>query len=199
FMKLKTILKSAASFLTAFGLSAMAYGAQIQGTIDFGGGITLNSSNLPGSTGGYFTAGLVLDSTGDFSSVPSIPQITAVDFANDTAGNLWHWESGPVEDFWQVGGFTFDLLSSTEIATGNPNQALAVLGQGVISGNGFDPTPGEWAFVVSNAGGGNRGDGKFTFQASNRAAPAVPDGGTSIALLGVALLGLHSIRRKMRF
>jgi hypothetical protein len=195
-MKLKTILKGGASLLVAFGLSAVAHAAQIQGTIDFGGGVKFNDVSLPGSTGGYFTAGLVLDSTGDFSSVPAIPQITPVDFANDSAGNEWLWNSGPIDDFWQVGGFTFDLLASQEITTANPNEALAVLGVGVISGNGFDPTPGVWAFVVTNAGGNDRNNASFTFQASNRT-QGVPDGGTTIALLGVSLLGLHGIRRKL--
>lgn len=195
-MKIKTtLLRGGASLLVAFGLGAVAHAAQIQGTLDFGGQVILNAVSLPGSTGGYFTGGLVLDSTGDFNVVPQFPAISTVDFANDSAGNQWLWESGSVDNFWQVGGFTFDLLSSTEITTQNPDQALAVLGLGVISGNGFDPTPGVWAFVVTNAGGKNRADGTFTFQASNR---TIPDGGTSIALLGVSLLGLHGIRRKLK-
>jgi hypothetical protein len=93
---------------------------------------------------------------------------------------------------WSVGGFTFNLLSSTvEQRTAT---FLSVSGTGIITGpQGFDPTPGVWAFTSQNAGG--RPGMSFSFSA-NTEAGAVPDGGMTLALLGTGLMGLAAFRAK---
>jgi hypothetical protein len=92
---------------------------------------------------------------------------------------------------WQVGGFTFDLTSSTIVT--QDNFFLNVTGVGNISGAGFTTTPGSWSFTVSNANG--KTHSTFGFQSDTA---AVPDSGATAALLGVALAGVEVLRRKFR-
>jgi len=53
---------------------------------------------------------------------------------------------------------------------------------------GFDPTAGEWVFTA------NQGGGTFSFSSSNA---AVPEGGSALILLGLGLVGLEALRRKL--
>jgi hypothetical protein len=62
-----------------------------------------------------------------------------------------------------------------------------------IDGAGFDPTPGTWAFSTQSAGGISQAS--FTFSADTA---AVPDGGPTVALLGIALGGMEAVRRMLR-
>ena len=54
---------------------------------------------------------------------------------------------------------------------------------------GFDNTVGSYLFTANQAGG--------TFSFSSSQAAGVPDGGTTIALLGLALVGVGAVRRKL--
>jgi hypothetical protein len=99
--------------------------------------------------------------------------------------------STPTPGLWSVGGFTFDLLSST-IVTQNAG-LLAITGTGIVRGNGFDPTAMDWSFTTQSSGGRTRA--VFSFSANGA---AVPDGGSAVALLGIALTGIEVLRRKLR-
>ena len=89
-----------------------------------------------------------------------------------------------------MGGFTFDLSSSTIIS--QSSTFLDIRGVGTISGNGFDPTPGTWSFSASRGDGGNASN--FGFQAQSAAIPEA----STVALLAVGsvLIGRRWWRRK---
>jgi hypothetical protein len=108
---------------------------------------------------------------------------------NSTAifANPWVFGAG-VPALWVVGGFTFNLIASTIVAQGT--DFLLVSGTGIITGNGFDPTRGSWFFSIQE---GPAGD---VFSWSGGSA-ATPDGGTTVALLGLALAGIECTRRKL--
>jgi hypothetical protein len=72
-------------------------------------------------------------------------------------------------------------------------KALTIEGTGIVKANGFDPTGMEWSFTTQSAGGITRSS--FSFSANN---VAVPDGGSAVALLGLALTGIEVVRRKLR-
>jgi hypothetical protein len=57
----------------------------------------------------------------------------------------------------------------------------------------FDPTSMEWSFTTQSARGKTRTI--FSFSANS---VAVPDGGSAVALLGVALTGIEVLRRKLK-
>ncbi|MFO1446946.1 MAG: hypothetical protein U1F61_02115 [Opitutaceae bacterium] len=154
----------------------------ITGSLDFSGGATLDGDNLGvvtkvvswsmvRVTPGGVTPGSALDST--------INDGDAV-----TMNSPWEFDSG-LNQLWSVGGFTFDLVTSS--IDFQSQFFLAVEGKGVISGNGFDPTPGSWFFTSQGQGIAN---GQFSFSATTIARPvSVPEGASTGGLLGLALAG----------
>lgn len=59
--------------------------------------------------------------------------------------------STAIPGLWSVGGFAFDLATAT-IDVQN-SRLLSITGAGTLTGAGFDPTPGTWAFSTQSAGG----------------------------------------------
>ncbi|MDB6135033.1 MAG: 2-deoxy-D-gluconate-3-dehydrogenase [Verrucomicrobiales bacterium] len=208
-MKLKTTSTLAASVMAALALVSGANAAQISGSINFssapGSGVTYQSdlagtpTNTQSNAVGVKSWGTVqVDSRdGDYSSVApgSVVTMNATPWIFDP--------STPYTPFWTVGNFSFSL-SGSAITTQAPG-ALVVTGTGVVTAldNSFEPTAGTWYF--SSVGVGTDPDNNsdtpelFSFAANTTsvAAPSVPDGGTTVALLGVSLLGLHGVRRKL--
>ena len=97
--------------------------------------------------------------------------------------------SVPVPGLWSVGGFTFDLTSST-VVTQN-STFLNIIGTGTVTGPGGYSASGTWSFTSTGTGGTAI---RFGFTAST----AVPDGGSAVALLGIALTGIEAGRRLLR-
>jgi hypothetical protein len=176
---------------------AMGYAAQavpISGAITFAGGAELNSSSSATATA--VTGWL------DQSSAQPTVQSRSQDFATfvgvgDTAAFAapWSFNSGPLAALWSVNGFTFDLISSAIVFQGAGS--VSVTGFGTISGHGFTPTAGTWRFSTQDPAAGTVGNppqSVFSFSASTG---AVPDGGTTVLLLGVSLVGVAALRTKM--
>jgi VPDSG-CTERM motif len=188
-MKLSAKMGAALAVL-AFTASAQA--AFITGAINFSStnGLVFQNSggvattNLAAATGvqSWGTA-TVNGSSGSFSSVAPG---TGVVFAAPWIFN----PSTAYTPLWTSGGFSFNLTSSSIVF--QSASGLVVSGTGIVNGTGFDATPGTWSFAPS---AGSAVGGRFSWSASTSANPA-PDGGTTVALLGGALLGLHGLRRK---
>jgi hypothetical protein len=195
-MKLsKTILAILALGALSSGLfSQQAQAAPINGDIQFAGEVQFDTNSLLTATrvvtwfDVFHNAGFssVTSGTGDFSGIPSGTQATM--------GQPWIFNpSTPTPGLWSVGGFTFDLLSSTIITQTAKN--LTIEGTGTVSGNGFDATAMDWSFTTQSSGGKTRTS--FSFSA-NGLAVGVPDGGSAIALLGLALTGIEVLRRRLK-
>jgi len=124
----------------------------------------------------------VQSASGSFAGLDNPPQTATFAFP-------WVFGSG-VPALWTVGGFTFDLIAS-HIVSQIGDGFLLVAGTGMITGPaGFDPTRGNWLFSVQD----DPADGVFSFSGSTQ---ATPDGGATVALLGLALAGIEGIRRKL--
>ena len=96
----------------------------------------------------------------------------------------------PVEPIWSIAGFSLTLTSIEELP-GNVPTSLALSGNGIITGPGWTtPTLGSWVATFNRAGS------NFTFSSSSTA--AVPEGGASLTLLGVSLLGLMAARQTFK-
>jgi hypothetical protein len=98
---------------------------------------------------------------------------------------------------WSVGGFTFNLTSfNAPVRTDNlapVPDSLALSGMGTIQGAGFDVTPGGWTWT-----GTMDGSSSFSFASTTVAGSVgVPDSGSTLALLGVALASFIVLRRRM--
>ena len=174
-----------------------AQATMISGSIAFSGVVTLNTASAGSATAvtGWGLAGppllglpYVSGADGDFSPALS-------NFAVFAAPWFFNIPPGPAMiSFWSTTGFTFDLLSSAVIAQGfdaNGNGFVFVSGTGTVHHAGFDPTPGTWAFTTQDPSG----SGIFSFSASGA---TVPDGGSTVALLGLALAGIGWVRRRFK-
>jgi hypothetical protein len=126
----------------------------------------------------------VMSRDGDFA-----PFVMVGDIATFHAP--WDFVSGPISSFWTVDGFTFDLTSSSLISQGGG--FVNVLIDGTASGHGFGPTAFTGRFSAQDPSAGN----PPTFSFSVSFGPtSVPDGGMTIALLGIALVGVAALRRR---
>jgi VPDSG-CTERM motif len=187
----KTILAVLATAVLTCGLFCQhVQASQITGDITFVGSVNLNTKSAS-------TATIVTDWHG--LGAGGLPQVASHDgsfngFVTDgdavTIAFPWSFNSGAVPNFWSVDGFVFNLTSSSIIAQGAG--AVTVNGTGTISGNGFNLTGGTWSFTTQNPSAHS----KFSFSAATGG--AVPDGGSSVALLGIALVGIEGMRRSLR-
>ena len=183
----KTILTVVAVGLLSCGVFRQQAQASpiITGDITFGGVVTFDSTHL--NLAKEVTAWNLAIVTSDSGSFGSIPVLSSVSLATPWIFN----PSTATMPLWSVGGFTFDLTSSTIVS--QSTTFLNITGVGTLSAAGFTTTPGKWSFTVSNAGGRPQTTFGFTSDTS-----AVPDGGATAALLGIALTGVEVFRRKFK-
>jgi len=179
----KTLLITAASIVAA----ASAQAVQIHGLLNISGTATFNTQSLATASSVISFSNVTVGggNTFDFQGIMSGTPVAM-------ASPYIFTPSTGTPFLWSVGGFTFDLQNST--VTLQNKHSLSISGTGTIFGNGFDPTPGVWAFTTQNAGG--RPHDTFTFSANTEAVPGVPDGGMTITLLGAGLLGIALLRAK---
>ena len=169
--------------------SALALSAQaipITGGMTFTGGAIFDTGSLAtASTVKTFSNTNVMDADGSFTGISGPVTMSAP------------WTFAPVPGLarpalWSIGGFTFDLSGTTgvERPVVGGIQFLVITGVGTIFGPaGFDPTHVTWTFSTQAP----KVNGQFSFSA---ATSAVPDGGTTVTLLGAALIGLAAYRAK---
>jgi hypothetical protein len=170
--------------------------ALIQGKIDFGGIVTYDTTSLATAKqvtqwqpfqGGQSNFSMVLQTTGDFSSISAGTLAAMAAPWTFNSGTLATPAPGPATNsLWSVGNFTFDLMSSTVVS--QSSTFLDVTGTGTISGNSFSPTPGTWSFTSTRSDGGT--SSTFGFQAQSAAVPEP----TSIVLVGVGLTGMAGLK-----
>jgi hypothetical protein len=183
----KTILVFFALGLISCALCVQqAQAVPITGAITFAGGVEMNGT---ADTATQVTGWL--DQSGFMPTVQSVSGSFAAIGVGDTAMFQagWFFNSGPIAVFWTVDGFTFSLIASHIVSQGGG--FLNVSGTGTITGPGFDATAGTWNFSIQDDGAG----GVFSWSGSGQ---SLPDGGATVALLGLALAGIEGIRRKLR-
>ena len=186
----KTILAVLAMGALSCALfSQQLQAAPISGDVAMGGQIQFNSSLGTATTVTHWISvganndgfGTVLGVTGDLATFIS-PLDEAAMF------QPWNFSSGgPQAALWSVGGFTFDLASST-IVTQIPG-FLNITGTGTITGNGFDPTAAQFTLTVTRLGT------QLVFGAITA---GIPDGGTTVMLLGFGISALGIARRFLK-
>ena len=174
----RTFAVTAATFLVASGILAQhAQAAPIQGSIDFGGVVTFDTTSLlTASRVNIWNSSFVLQDSGDFATFVSPG-------ANATMAAPWIFKpSTATPSLWAVGGFKFDL--STAVVVSQSATFLNVTGTGTLSGNNFTPTPGTWSFTSSSSSGSNQST--FGFQAQSTSVPEA----STVALFAFGSLGL---------
>jgi hypothetical protein len=187
-MKASTFIKLAVS--TAV-ITASAQAASISGSITIGSngsGISVNTtsdtvtfglapnSQVSGSTGSYAGAGFVFATPVNYSSFSYGSPFAAID-------PLWTSQVGGVNA-------SFSLMGISLVSEG-PSNFLNLQGYGTAYLTGFDATPGSWEFTSI----GNQSTFAWTSTVDAPIASSVPDGGSTLAILGLSILGLGGARR----
>jgi hypothetical protein len=168
-----------------------AQAVPVTGNITFVGSVSLDTGSAGTATmvtawHGLGTGGLPQVASRDGGFTGFVTNGDAVTFHAP-----WSFSSGAISNFWSVDGFMFDLISSAIPVGGQTTGSVIVNGTGTISGNGFSATPGTWHFTTQNPAA----SAQFSFSA---ATGTVPDGGSAVALLGIALAGIEGLRRTLR-
>ena len=190
----KTILAVLAMGALSCALfSQQTQAAPITGTISLGGAVRFDTNSLATATkvniwfddqnnAGHST--VQAGNTGDFSGDRFGTQATM--------HNGWKFNpSTPTPGLWSVGGFTFDLASSTIVT--QTASFLSVSGTGIVSGNGFDANSDGLGFHNPEFGRAHTSSILILGERS-----AVPDGGATVMLLGAALGSLGIARRFLK-
>jgi hypothetical protein len=196
----KTILTVlAAGFLSCTLLCQNAGAIPITGTVDMSGTAFLNNAALGSATAttGYSAVTVGGSPTGSFAGT----------FGDSVTWRIFGWNPSttPVTPLWtyhDVGtGFNYAFNLTSVTVKGQDNFFLNLLGTGTLfvtgPGSPYDAagTSGVWSFTISNPTGGPHATFDFTFANSQT---AVPDSGSAVALLGIALAGIEGVRRALR-
>jgi hypothetical protein len=172
--------------LAALALTQTVHAVPITGNIGFSGTANLDSSSAQTAAEVVTWGPNVVGSTsGSFVSVAIGSAVTLAP--------AWFFTSGSVNNFWSVGGFTFNLTSSS--IHSQDSLFLNDILTGTVSGNGFTTTAFSGAFSVQNP----PSDGKLQYTESfsfNPPVTPVPEGGNTAMLFGAALSGLALVKSK---
>ena len=199
-MKLsKTLVTIMAAVVVSIGLLSSAQATQITGTIGFTSAPNSSGGSLVDNGGGSFTLNFNNPMHVDFGSddYSGVPVGTTTNFASITFTNGGGLTSPNVPEWtFAVGGktYSFDLLSLSVAAFDNGKASnLVLMGNGVAHITGFADTNAVFALEATGK--------HLTFdilQPSNTAVPA-PDGGSTLALLGIGSVAVEALRRKLNF
>ena len=156
----------------------------ITGGIGFSGKVTPNTGSLATATSISFT-GFTTNAgpTGNFAAVPAGTAVTVVP--------LVFTPFAPAAPWWSFasGGNTFGLNTTGVTMVNQTSSFLNILGTGMATETGFDPTLYNWSATATVALGGI----DFTGGISNASVPVPP----SVLILASGLIGLVAIRRRV--
>ena len=199
-MKLiKPLLASLTAVVAASAFALSAHATQINGTIGFTSAPNTSPSTLTNNGGGSYTLNFSNPMHVNFGSddylgvpIPTDTNFAPITFTNGgglTSTNSPEWS-------FTVGSttYSFDLLNlsqSTFHVMPNGLSQLTLMGDGIAHITGFDDTVAVFALEATGT--------RLSFailQPSNTAVPA-PDGGYALALLGIGLVAVEALRRKL--
>lgn len=184
----------------ALAISGLVLGAQaiptpIDGTISFSGSSTIDGNSFITATEflsfNEVTVGSSATLNGDYvgtsgAAVTMTPFTWAPTTASTPINPLWSFTMAGI-----TYSFTLDDLDQDFVAA--RSLLLSGFGTAYITGPGVDKlaTSGIWNFSAQTMGLAT-----FTFSSTTQAPLSVPDGGTTLAMLGSALFGFGVLKRK---
>jgi len=182
---------------TGFELQA----TPIAGSISFDGGAVLLNNTLANATaidsfgGSTIVSGGANLPTGSYAGLAG----TAVTMTSEGFTFSPGLSPSPINDLWSftVAGITYDfnLLTATGVYD---NGSLDLSGTGTLQITGDPNTAGTWTMDINGGGDGDN----FNFDANNEVGSGtggtspVPDGGSTMMMLGAGLSGFALLRRK---
>jgi hypothetical protein len=199
---MKLTSKIAATF-AVLALASTAHAAGINGGISFNGdytpqtllGVNVTDLNLAQQIAFGGTAVNSFGGTsGSFTLIPAntaVTMFTPLKFSPVTVlpiTPLW-----TVTDGTDTFTFTMSSFSAGPVVVDGGVQSVKLSGSGMLSYTGpasLTPTMGAWVGTFTN--------GSSTFSWASSSAANVPDGGATLALLGISFLGLGGVSRLVR-
>ncbi|HEV2695021.1 MAG TPA: VPDSG-CTERM sorting domain-containing protein [Verrucomicrobiae bacterium] len=199
-------MKTKLTIIAAVAAAAMALqstqATPITGVIGFSGTASLDSSVASSATEvtGWGNNFIGLH-TGSFASLTGTASVAF--------NSPWTFASSGLPSFWTItdstGNYTFNLTSSKVFSTGSTTGPLGtttsisilIFGTVVSTVAGLDATAFTGSMTIQDPSVDNGTNPKtFSYTESLSFSP-VPDGGTTVLLLGSALSGLALLRRKL--
>lgn len=185
---MKNITKIAATLVGVAALTQAVQATPIIGSLALSSStVTLNSSSV--TTASEVVNWGTVTASGSFNGV-AVPTSASMAspwfFAGATPSAL------PINNFWTVGAYSFQLQSFTEFVSG---PFLLFTFNGLVSDGGVNTATtfaGSGSLQDPNSGHTDAGyifSGSLSFN-------SVPDGGSTALLLGAAMSGLTMIKRK---
>jgi hypothetical protein len=190
---MKHITRIGQALLALSLLSASAHAVSISGAIAFGGEFTQNGGtqgNLLTATSFSITSVVVISDSGTFNNATNPTYLSPIAY-NGTSFNgnptLWTITAGG-------SNFSFVVNTWAKITDTADTQVFQGTGTADDAGALFDATPGEWQLSL----GSSAVDGQvaFSWQSTTAVGGRVPDGGSTVALLGVTLAAFALVRRR---
>ncbi len=130
--------------------------------------------------------------SGSYATPLLIPPLTAIHYNSFSyAGTPGALVVTPLWTTMTAGLASFNLSSISTVAE-IPGTSLTLTGSGTAMLSGFDNTVGNWSFTATRA---STGATTAVFGWDSLNTPRVPDGGATLALLGMSVLGLGGVRR----
>jgi len=190
-MKNLKALKLIATIAIGAIAASSANAAMIQGDINIDGTGTLNGTGINDATQlTSITAALGNGSTGDYAGIASGTAVTFKDLNWTTAG---YTGALAIDDFWSFtsGGvtYTFDLATITTNQVLGGTLVIQGTGTAKATGSTLSDNPGGTFRLSSSSSGSSI---SFTSNTS------VPDSGHTAALLGLGMLGLAGLAKRLR-
>jgi hypothetical protein len=185
------------NFITAACISVAAWltpavqANEITGSIGFGSlGVTINGSSLATASSFTVTSPFITTETGVYSGVPTLTSVTFNGFQFNppvaSVTPLWTFTVGGVT-------YTFDATSVSDSYNATLNE-WDIGGSGMVMATGYDTTPGTWNVNLSQSGASI----VFDSSAASTASIAVPDGGSTLLLLGGGFICVAGLARRKR-
>lgn len=161
--------------------ASIAHAIPIAGEITFGGTLTSGTPLASTTTVPFGPVAFVTSSTGDLSALAPGSAASLGSAASFTSFSIAPFS--PVAPLWIAGTFRFDLLTLT--ITQQATHNLSLLGTGILSGVGFDPTQFDWSLSADR----NVSGSVVAFSATNSSVVPEPGAGV-LMLLGAGLIGV---------
>ena len=185
--------------VAVLGIASAAYANTITGAVGFSGNsLILNASTAAASTevlswGTQTAAGSINNGTTTTYSGTPVGGLPAP-FVFATGGPGGPLTTVPISSFWTIGIYSFQL-TSFNYNNGVSGQDLDINMLGIVTDGLGDSGNWSGSFSTQNPNIGS-GSGGYTYTES-LSFGSVPDGGTTVLLLGAALSGLALLKRKL--
>jgi hypothetical protein len=174
-------------------LAPAAQANEISGSIGFGSlGVNLTGgTDLASASSFSLNSPFITTETGVYSGVPILTPVTFNGFQFNppvsSVTPLWTFSVG-------TGPATIDYSFDATSVTSSFNSSLDewdIGGSGIAMVTGYTATPGTWNVNLSQSGA------SVVFDSSAAVSPSVPDGGSTLLLLGSGLVCMAGVARKL--